>query len=193
MRTEKPTCLMLNRRPKQSQIRSMNIRSSLRKARPSFYDDSITAILLRNGIRRELFDVVSNPEFLREGSGVTDFLHPDRIIVGTESERAFTLLERIYRPLTSGQYYKSLFSVRGGRAHSRPAPLLRTSAKSAELLKHASNAFIATKISFINSMANICDAVNADISEVARGMSMDPSIGPGFLAAGLGYGGSVHS
>lgn len=151
--------------------------------------DSITAILLRNGIRRELFDVVSNPEFLREGSGVTDFLHPDRIIVGTESERAFTLLERIYRPLTSGLYYKSLFSVRGGRAHSRPAPLLRTSAKSAELLKHASNAFIATKISFINSMANICDAVNADISEVARGMSMDPSIGPGFLAAGLGYGG----
>ena len=107
-----------------------------------------------------------------------------------KAKEAFTLLERIYRPLTSGQYYKSLFSVRGGRSHSRPAPLLRTSAKSAELLKHASNAFLATKISFINSIANICDAVNADISEVAQGMSMDPSIGPGFLAAGLGYGGT---
>lgn len=152
--------------------------------------DSITAVLLRNGIRRDWFDVVSNPEFLREGTGVTDFLHPDRIIVGTESEKAYVLLERIYRPLTSGQYYKSLFSVRGGRSLSCPAPLLRTSAKSAELLKHASNAFLATKISFINSVANICDAVNADVSEVAQGMGMDPSIGPGFLAAGLGYGGS---
>jgi UDPglucose 6-dehydrogenase len=145
--------------------------------------------LLRNGIRRDLFDVVSNPEFLREGTGVTDFLHPDRIIVGTESEKAYALLERIYRPLTSGQYYKSLFSVRGGRSLSCPAPLLRTSAKSAELLKHASNAFLATKISFINSVASICDAINADIVEVAQGMGMDPSIGPGFLAAGLGYGG----
>ena len=151
--------------------------------------DSITAVLLRNGIRRDLFDVVSNPEFLREGTGVTDFLHPDRIIVGTESEKAYALLERIYRPLTSGQYYKSLFSVRGGRSLSCPAPLLRTSAKSAELLKHASNAFLATKISFINSVASICDAINADIVEVAQGMGMDPSIGPGFLAAGLGYGG----
>ena len=157
---------------------------------PVSTSDSITAVLLRRGIRRELFDVVSNPEFLREGTGVTDFLHPDRIIVGTESEKAYTLLERIYRPLTSGQYYKSLFSVRGGRSLSCPAPLLRTSAKSAELLKHASNAFLATKISFINSVANICDAVDADVSEVAQGMGMDQRIGPHFLEAGLGYGGS---
>ena len=157
---------------------------------PVSTSDSITAVLLRRGIRRELFDVVSNPEFLREGTGVTDFLHPDRIIVGTESEKAYTLLERIYRPLTSGQYYKSLFSVRGGRSLSSPAPLLRTSAKSAELLKHASNAFLATKISFINSVANICDAVDADVSEVAQGMGMDQRIGPHFLEAGLGYGGS---
>jgi UDPglucose 6-dehydrogenase len=156
---------------------------------PVSTSDSITALLLRKGIRRDLFDVVSNPEFLRKGTGITDFLHPDRIIVGTESEKAYTLLERIYQPLTSGQYYKSLFSVRGGRSLSSPAPLLRTSAKSAELLKHASDAFLATKISFINSVANICDAVKADVSEVAQGMGMDPSIGPGFLAAGLGYGG----
>ena len=152
--------------------------------------DSITTVLLRNRIRPDMFDVASNPEFLREGTGVADFLHPARIIVGTESERAYALLERIYWPLTSGQYYKSLFSVQGGRSASYPVPLLRTSTKSAELLKHASNAFLATKISFINSVANVCDAVEADISEVAQGMGMDPSIGPGFLAAGLGYGGS---
>jgi UDPglucose 6-dehydrogenase len=152
--------------------------------------DSITTALLRNGVGPDMFDVASNPEFLRAGTGVTDFLHPDRIILGTESERAYALLELIYRPLTSGQYYKSLFSVQGGRSASCPVPLLRTSTKSAELLKHASNAFLATKISFINSVANVCDAVKADISEVAQGMGMDPSIGPGFLAAGLGYGGS---
>lgn len=151
--------------------------------------DSIAAVLLGNGVQREMFDVVSNPEFLREGTGITDFLHPDRIIVGTESERAYAVLERIYWPLTSGQYYKSLFSVQGERSQSSPASLLRTSAKSAELLKHASNAFLATKVSFINSVANVCDAVKADVSEVAQGMSMDPAIGPGFLAAGLGYGG----
>lgn len=157
---------------------------------PVSTSDFITRILLRNGTRRDMFDVASNPEFLREGTGVTDFLHPDRIIVGTASEDAYKLLERIYHPLTSGRYYKSLFSVEGGRSVSRPAPLLRTSAESAELIKHASNAFLATKISFINSIANICDAVQADISEVAQGLGMDQRIGPRFLAAGVGYGGS---
>ncbi len=157
---------------------------------PVSTSDSITRVLLRNGVPRDRFEVVSNPEFLREGAGVTDFLHPDRIIVGTASEDAYKLLERIYRPLTSGQYYKSHFSVEGGRSASCPAPLLRTNAKSAELIKHASNAFLATKISFINSIANICDNVQADISEVAQGMGMDQRIGPRFLAAGVGYGGS---
>lgn len=157
---------------------------------PVSTSDSIAAVLLRHGVRRNMFDVVSNPEFLREGSGVTDFLHPDRIIVGTESERAYILLERIYRPLTSGKYYTSLFSLPGVRSASCPAPLLRTSANSAELIKYASNAFLATKISFVNAVSNICDAVQADISEVARGMGMDQRIGPSFLAAGLGYGGS---
>jgi UDPglucose 6-dehydrogenase len=156
---------------------------------PVSTSDSIATALLRNGVQREMFDVVSNPDFLREGTGITDFLHPDRIIVGTKSERAYAVLERIYWPLTSGQYYKSLFSVQGERSQSSPASLLRTSAKSAELLKYASSAFLATKVSFINSVANVCDAVNADVSEVAQGMSMDPAIGPGFLAAGLGYGG----
>ena len=157
---------------------------------PVSTNDSINAVLLRHGVRRNMFDVASNPEFLREGSGVTDFLHPDRIIVGTESERASALLESIYRPLTSGKYYNSLFSVPGVRSATCPAPLLRTSANSAELIKHASNAFLATKISFVNAVSSICDAVKADISEVARGMGMDQRIGPSFLAAGLGYGGS---
>ena len=157
---------------------------------PVSTSDFIARVLLRNGVPRDRFEVVSNPEFLREGTGVTDFLHPDRIIVGTASEDAYKLLERIYYPLTSGHYYKSLFSVGGARSASSPAPLIRTSAESAELIKHASNAYLATKISFINSIANICEAVHADISEVAKGMGMDPRIGPSFLAAGLGYGGS---
>src|SRR6185437_2702931 len=126
---------------------------------PVLTSDSIAGVLLRNGVPRDMFEVVSNPEFLREGAAVTDFLHPDRIIVGTASEDAFNLIERIYRPLTSGQYYKSPSSVAGPRGVASPVPLLRTSAKSAELIKHASNAFLATKISFINAIANICDAV----------------------------------
>jgi UDPglucose 6-dehydrogenase len=157
---------------------------------PVSTSDFIARVLLRHGIPRHMFDVASNPEFLREGTGVTDFLHPDRIIVGTASEYAYKLLTRIYSPLTSGQYYKSPFCVEGGRSASYPAPMLRTSEKSAELIKHASNAFLATKISFINSIANICDAVQADILEVAEGMGMDQRIGPSFLAAGVGYGGS---
>lgn len=157
---------------------------------PVATSDSVAKLLLKAGIARENFDIVSNPEFLREGSAVTDFLHPDRIIVGTTTDRAFRLLERIYKPLTSGRYFKSLFGIPGPRSATNPAPLLRTSAKSAELIKHASNAFLAMKISFINSIANICDAVSADISEVADGMGMDQRIGSHFLAAGLGYGGS---
>ena len=104
---------------------------------PVSTSDSITGVLLGNGVPRDMFEVVSNPEFLREGSGVTDFLHPDRIIIGTASEDAYKLLERIYQPLTSGQYYKSFFSVEGERSASCPAPLLRTSAKSAEMIKQA--------------------------------------------------------
>lgn len=157
---------------------------------PVATSDAIAGLLLQAGVIRDKFDIVSNPEFLREGSAVTDFLHPDRIIVGASTDRAFRLLERIYKPLTSGRYFKSLFGIPGPCSAANPAPLLKTSAKSAELIKQASNAFLAMKISFINSIANICDAVNADISEVAEGMGMDQRIGPNFLAAGLGYGGS---
>ena len=116
------------------------------------------------------FDVASNPEFLREGQAISDFMKPDRIVIGVESKKARDLLEELYKP----------FNV----------PLVVTNIKSAELIKHASNAFLATKISFINSVSQICDRVGADVEEVARGIGMDKRIGVSFLKAGLGYGGS---
>ena len=157
---------------------------------PVYTSDWISRVLYRHGVARDQADVVSNPEFLREGTAVLDFLHPDRIVVGTGSDRAFRVLSRIYRPLTDGSYYRKADSLTGACNQMQPAPLVRTSAKSAELIKHASNAFLAMKISFINSVANVCEAVEADVEEVARGMGLDRRIGPRFLNAGLGYGGS---
>lgn len=116
------------------------------------------------------FDVASNPEFLREGSAVHDFLYPDRVVIGVNSERAASLLVKLYQPLN--------------------APLLITDINSAELIKHASNAFLAMKISFINAVANICERTGADITRVAKGVGLDKRIGEAFLKAGLGYGGS---
>src|SRR4051794_38753355 len=157
---------------------------------PVYTSDWVSRVLYRHGVARDEADVVSNPEFLREGTAVKDFLHPDRIVVGTGSDRAFRILSRIYRPLTEGSYYRKPGSLSGPCNDLVPPALLRTSAKSAELIKHASNAFLAMKISFINSVANICEAVDADVEEVARGMGLDRRIGPRFLKAGLGYGGS---
>ena len=157
---------------------------------PVYTSDWVGRVLRRNGVDRGQVDVVSNPEFLREGTAVVDFLHPDRIVVGTASNRAFSVLSRIYRPLTDGSYYRSAGSVPGSCSEAQPAPILRTSAKSAELIKHASNAFLAMKISFINLVANVCESVDADIEEVSQGMGMDRRIGSRFLSAGPGYGGS---
>lgn len=115
-------------------------------------------------------DVASNPEFLREGSAVYDFLHPDRVVVGTTTERAVGLLTELYRPLS--------------------APTMVVAPETAELIKYASNAFLATKVSFINAIANICDAVGADVKDVALGMGYDHRIGLEFLKPGPGFGGS---
>jgi len=115
------------------------------------------------------FDVVSNPEFLREGTAIEDTLHPDRIVVGADSEKAIEIMKKIYSPIK--------------------APLIITNIKSAELIKHASNAFLATKISFINSVARICEISGADVDEVAEGMGYDKRISKHFLNAGIGYGG----
>jgi UDPglucose 6-dehydrogenase len=117
--------------------------------------------------------VASNPEFLREGAAIADFKHPDRIVVGAEDERAREVLREIYRPLFLNK-----------------APVLFTSRRTAELTKYAANAFLAVKISFINEIANLCEVVGADVQEVARGIGLDNRIGPKFLHAGPGYGGS---
>jgi len=117
--------------------------------------------------------VVSNPEFLREGAAIEDFKHPDRIVVGVEDETAAAVMREIYRPLYLGK-----------------APLLVTSRRSAELIKYAANAFLATKITYINEMADLCEAVGGDVQDVAQGIGLDRRIGPKFLHAGPGYGGS---
>jgi len=119
------------------------------------------------------FAVVSNPEFLREGAAIRDFQHPDRIVVGTEDERARKVLGDIYRPLYLNQ-----------------APIMYTKRRTAELIKYAANAFLATKITFINEMADLAEQVGANVQEIARGIGLDNRIGSKFLHAGAGYGGS---
>lgn len=116
------------------------------------------------------FDVVSNPEFLREGQAINDFMAPDRIVIGARTNKARDMMLSLYEPLDY--------------------PKVTTSVESAEMIKYASNAFLSTKISFINEIANICDKVSADVEDVARGIGMDKRIGPEFLKAGIGYGGS---
>ena len=119
------------------------------------------------------FEVASNPEFLREGAAIGDFKHPDRIVVGTEDEWARSVMNEVYRPLFLNK-----------------SPILFTSRRSSELIKYAANAFLAVKITFINEMADLCEKVGADVQDVARGIGMDGRIGPKFLHAGPGYGGS---
>jgi UDPglucose 6-dehydrogenase len=133
--------------------------------------DRIEDILRDEGV--EGVSVASNPEFLREGAAIADFKHPDRIVVGAEDEQAQEVLREIYRPLFLNR-----------------APILITSRRTAELTKYAANAFLAVKISFINEIANLCEAVDADVQDVARGIGLDNRIGPKFLHAGPGYGGS---
>jgi UDPglucose 6-dehydrogenase len=157
---------------------------------PVYTNEWIRRAIERNGVGRRLFDVVSNPEFLREGTAVEDFLHPDRIVVGADSEAAAALLADIYAPLTTGAYYERPDAIPGCCYAAQPPPLLNTSTKSAEIIKHASNAFLALKISFINAVSNLCEATDANIEQVARGMGLDSRIGPRFLRPGIGYGGS---
>ena len=157
---------------------------------PVYTNEWIRRVLHRHGVNPASFDVVSNPEFLREGSAIIDFLHPDRIVVGANSERSAEVLRRIYEPLTSGTYYANVGALPGRCNLFNPASLLVTSAQSSEIIKHASNAFLALKISFINAVARLAEKVDADIEDIAAGMGMDSRIGPKFLRAGLGYGGS---
>src|SRR6195952_1216098 len=157
---------------------------------PVYTNEWIRRVIERNGVDRDMFDVVSNPEFLREGTAVSDFLHPDRIVVGADSERAAAVLSAIYAPLTDGSYYKGKNIIPGRFNATEPPPLLLTSTKSAEIIKHASNAFLALKISFINAVASLCEATDANVQQVANGMGLDSRIGHRFLRPGIGYGGS---
>jgi UDPglucose 6-dehydrogenase len=130
--------------------------------------------ILRSGARNGAsFDVVSNPEFLREGSAVSDFMRPDRVVIGTTSDRAAALMRELYRPL-----------------YLIEAPIVMTDVESAEMIKYASNAFLAVKIGFVNGIANLCDRVGADVHVVVKGMGLDKRIGSKFLHPGPGYGGS---
>ncbi len=128
------------------------------------------------------FDVVSNPEFLREGSAVYDTFNPDRIVLGGNSEKAIAMMQELYKPLVTREFAedKSLPKV----------PVVVTDLSSAEMIKYAANSFLATKISFINEVANICDRVGADVTQVAKGIGLDSRIGGKFLSAGIGWGGS---
>jgi len=133
----------------------------------------IKEIVKRNQAQDIAFDVVSNPEFLREGSAIEDFMRPNRVVIGSESEQASAIMRDLYSPL-----------------YLIETPVVLTNVETAEMIKYASNAFLATKISFINEMANICDLVGADVHQVAKGMGLDKRIGPKFLHPGPGYGGS---
>jgi len=134
--------------------------------------DEVERLIFERRLKAD-FSVVSNPEFLREGAAIHDFKHPDRIVVGAENESARKVMAEIYRPLNLNQ-----------------APILYTSRRTAELIKYAANAFLATKITFINEMADLCEKVGADVQEVARGIGLDNRIGSKFLHAGPGFGGS---
>jgi UDPglucose 6-dehydrogenase len=129
--------------------------------------------ILRNRLPEDSFDVASNPEFLREGSAIQDFMRPDRVVIGTESEHARSVLGTLYRPL-----------------YLLETPMVFTTLESAELIKYAANAFLATKITFINEIADLCEAVGADVQDIARGIGLDGRIGRKFLHAGPGFGGS---
>jgi UDPglucose 6-dehydrogenase len=152
--------------------------------------EGLRKTLLLNGATAGMFSVVSNPEFLREGTAVTDFLYPDRIVVGVDDEASAAVMQEIYRPLTDGSYYEGTRVVPPSGSGLTRARIIVTNAKSAELIKHASNAFLAMKISFINAVANISESVGADITQVCGGIGADSRIGPKFLNAGIGYGGS---
>jgi UDPglucose 6-dehydrogenase len=128
------------------------------------------------------FDVISNPEFLREGSAVYDTFNPDRIVLGGNSDKAISMMQNLYQPLVSRKFAED---------QSLPeVPVVVTDLSSAEMIKYAANSFLATKISFINEVANICDRVGADVTQVAKGIGLDSRIGGKFLDAGIGWGGS---
>lgn len=157
---------------------------------PICTSDWVRRGMVLNGAPGELFDVASNPEFLREGTAVTDFLYADRIVAGANTPAASNLLREIYRPLLDGSYYERPDAIPCPTARRRLPHFITTTTQSAELIKYASNAFLAMKISFINAVATICESVGADVDQVRDGIESDTRIGSRFLYPGIGYGGS---
>jgi nucleotide sugar dehydrogenase len=143
-----------------------------------------------NGLKPEdIFLVASNPEFLREGSAIADTFYPDRIVIGATHSGAAERLRALYEPIVEQTFIAPASAPRP--AGFTAVPVVTTDLASAEMIKYAANAFLATKISFANEIANICERVGADISEVVRGFGLDGRIGPRFLNAGVGWGGSI--
>lgn len=140
---------------------------------PAGTGEKVRKVLLEHGPKNAEFDVVSNPEFLREGSAVGDFMRPDRVVIGVNSDRAAEIMRQVYRPL-----------------YINETPMVITNVETSEMIKYASNAFLAVKISFINEIANICEQIGADVQVVAKAMGLDGRISPKFLHAGGGFGGS---
>lgn len=134
------------------------------------------------------WDVVANPEFLREGSAIQDFLHPDRIVIGAENEAAAEAVREIYRPILQRNFECPIHSVR--HADEPPATVVITDLESAELIKHSANSFLAMKISFVNMVADLCEAAGGDVQKVIEGVGLDHRIGSSFLRPGIGFGGS---
>jgi UDPglucose 6-dehydrogenase len=151
--------------------------------------EAVWRTMLLYGASPEDFSIASNPEFLREGTAVMDFLYPDRVLMGVSDECSRSKLVEVYKPIVDGSYRSRPNALLSGSRHTAAEQII-TSVKSAEMIKHASNAFLALKISFINSVANVCERVGADVREVALGMGTDSRIGPRFLNPGIGYGGS---
>ena len=129
--------------------------------------------IIGKSVPEDLFDVVSNPEFLREGSAIDDFMKPDRVVIGSENSKSEKIMKELYRPL-----------------YLRETPIVSTSIETAEIIKYASNSFLATKITFINEIADLCEVVGANVQDVSKAMGIDQRIGNKFLNAGPGYGGS---
>jgi UDPglucose 6-dehydrogenase len=142
----------------------------LKSTVPVETNEMVSAIIAENAVQRHHVDVVSNPEFLREGCAVVDFMHPDRIVVGTSSPEAEAIMRDLYAPLD--------------------APFFITDVRTSEMIKYAANAFLATKVSFMNEIANICELVGVDVKLVGGGIGLDHRIGPHFMSPGIGYGGS---
>jgi UDPglucose 6-dehydrogenase len=164
-----------------------------KKAVPVYTNTWIRKVMLLNGALEASFDVAVNPEFLREGSAVTDFLYPERIVLGADNERSVSVLRRVYQPLIDGSYYKSITAIPAQDSALIPPRVIVASASSAELIKHAADAFLALKISFANAVANVCESVGADVNQVCQGMGSDSRIGMHFLQPGIGYGGACFS